>query len=78
MSVEKGLTDSHLLEIELKKTIIKKAKEVIVLMDGSKFSQNGLAAYAKLKNISKIITDSSAPKKIIKKIKAVGVDVHIV
>ncbi|MEE9431914.1 MAG: DeoR/GlpR family DNA-binding transcription regulator [Melioribacteraceae bacterium] len=78
VSIEKGLTDSHLLEIELKKIIIKKAKEVIVLIDGSKFSQNGLATYAKLKNISKIITDSSAPKKIIKKIKAVGVDVHTV
>ncbi len=78
ISVKHGLTDSHLLEIELKKTIIKKAKEVIVLIDGSKFFQNGLATYSDLKNISKIITDSSVPKKVVKKIKAIGVDVQIV
>ncbi|MCP5062155.1 MAG: DeoR/GlpR transcriptional regulator [Ignavibacteriae bacterium] len=78
LSVEHGLTDSHLLEIELKKMIIKKAKEVVILIDGSKFLQNGLSTYSNFKNISKIITDSSAPKNIIKKIRAVGVDVHIV
>ena len=77
ISIEHGLTDSHLLEIELKKTIIKKAKEIIVLADGSKFLQNGLATYAKLKNISKIITDNTVPNKIVKKIKSLGIDVHI-
>ena len=78
VSIEHGLTDSHLLEIELKKMIIKKAREVIILVDGSKFMQNGLASYSNLKNISKIITDNKAPKNIIKKIKSLGIDVHIV
>ena len=78
VSIEHGLTDSHLLEIELKKMIIKKAKEVIILVDGSKFLQNGLASYSEIKNISKIITDKNAPKKIIKEIKSLGIDVHIV
>ncbi len=78
ISIEHGLTDSHLLEIELKKIIIKFAKEVIILVDGSKFLQNGLSTYSSFKNVSKIITDNTAPKKIIKKIKAIGVDVHIV
>lgn len=78
VSIEHGFTDSHLLEIELKKMIIKKAKEVVILIDGSKFLQNGLSTYSNLKNISKIITDSSAPKNIVKKIRAIGVDVLIV
>ncbi len=78
VSIEHGLTDSHLLEIELKKMIIKKAREVIIVVDGSKFLQNGLASYSNLKNISKIITDNKAPKNIIKKIKSLGIDVHIV
>ena len=78
VSIEHGLTDSHLLEIELKKMIIKKAREVIILVDGSKFLQNGLASYSNLRNISKIITDNKAPKNIIKKIKSLGIDVHIV
>ncbi|MEN8194329.1 MAG: DeoR/GlpR family DNA-binding transcription regulator [Bacteroidota bacterium] len=78
VSIDKGLTDSHLQEIELKKMIIAKTKEVIILVDGSKFSQYGLASYSDIKDISKIITDSSAPKNIIKKIKDLGIDVHIV
>lgn len=77
VSIEHGLTDSHLLEIELKKMIVKKAKEVIILVDGSKFQQNGLASYSGIKNVSKIITDNNAPKNIIKKIKSLGIDVHI-
>ncbi len=78
VSIEHGLTDSHLLEIELKKMIIKKAKEVIILVDGSKFQQNGLASYSETKNVSKIITDNNAPKNIIKKINALGISVHVV
>ena len=58
--------------------IIKKAREVIILVDGSKFLQNGLASYSNLRNISKIITDNKAPKNIIKKVKSLGIDVHIV
>ncbi len=78
VSIKHGLTDSHLLEIELKKMIIKKAKEVIILVDGSKFNQNGLAAYSDIKNISTIVTDKSAPKNILKEIKLLGINVHVV
>lgn len=40
--------------------------------------QYGLAAYAQIKDISKIITDTSAPRNIIKKIKNSGIEVHTV
>ena len=75
ISLEKGFMDSHLLEIELKKYIIKSAKEVIILADGSKFNQLGLSTYAKIENVSTLITDSSAPTKILNKIKQKGVKV---
>ena len=78
VSIEHGLTDSHLLEIELKKMIIKKAKEVTILVDGSKFQQSGLASYSGIKNVSRIVTDNNAPKNIINKIKSLGIDIHIV
>jgi DeoR/GlpR family transcriptional regulator of sugar metabolism len=77
ISLEDGLTDSHLLEVDLKKLIIKKAKEVIILIDGSKFNQSGLASYSKFENISKIITDESAPKKMVQSIRKLGIEVLI-
>lgn len=77
ISYEKGLTDTHLIEIELKKFIVHRAKEVIVLVDGSKFNQSGLAAYADINQISKVITDSSAPKEEIEKFQKSGIEVLI-
>jgi DeoR/GlpR family transcriptional regulator of sugar metabolism len=75
ISVNNGLTDTNLQEIELKKSIVSRAKEVIVLADSSKFRQSGLAAYAEIGQISKIVTDFSAPHTEIEKIRQIGVEV---
>ncbi|MEN8121892.1 MAG: DeoR/GlpR family DNA-binding transcription regulator [Bacteroidota bacterium] len=77
ISVEQGFTDSHLVEVELKKTILKKAKEVIIMVDGSKFNQSGLASYASIDKISQIITDKTAPVDEIEKIRKLGVKVVV-
>ena len=78
ISCENGLTDTHLLEIDLKKKVVEKVKEIIVMLDGSKFYQSGLASYASINQISKIITDNTAPKEEIKKIEERGIEVIIV
>lgn len=75
ISADQGLSDRHLQEVELKKTIVEKAKEVVLLVDGSKFNQSGLAIYAPLEKISKIITDRSAPADELEKIKKLGVEI---
>jgi DeoR/GlpR family transcriptional regulator of sugar metabolism len=77
ISYEEGLTDTHLLEIELKKFVISRAREVIILVDGSKFGQTGLSSFASIKQISKIITDASAPMEEIEKLRNAGVEVLI-
>lgn len=77
ISFENGLTDTNLLEIELKKFVVSKINEVIILLDGSKFNQSGLASYAGLEKISKIITDSSAPAEQVDKFRQAGTEVLI-
>ena len=79
VSASHGFTDRNLQEVELKKKIAQKADEVIVVVDGSKFGQSGLASYAplNLENLSKIITDSSAPQEIIDEIRGMGVEVIV-
>jgi DeoR/GlpR family transcriptional regulator of sugar metabolism len=78
ISLEAGLTETHLLEIELKKTILSKVKEVVILADGSKFYQTGLASYASLENIVTIITDKTAPADVVKDIRRRGVEVMVI
>jgi DeoR/GlpR family transcriptional regulator of sugar metabolism len=77
ISLAEGLTDINLVEIELKKFIISRSREIIVLVDGSKFRQIGLKAYAGLNQISRIITDSSAPPEEIEKLRNAGVEVLV-
>ena len=78
ISITKGITDSHLLEIELKKYIVRCAEQIIILADGSKFSQSGLASYGDLSQIDKIITDSSAPKEDVDEIRKQGIEIIVV
>lgn len=77
VSCEHGLTDTHLTEIDLKKTIISRVKEIIVLADGSKFHQSGIASYAPIDRISTIVTDSTAPPDILARIEQRGIRVLI-
>ena len=78
VSCDHGLTDTHLLEIELKKTILTKVKEVIVLVDGSKFHQSGIASYASIDQVSTIITDDTAPAEVLERIRQRGIRVQII
>ena len=59
----------------MKKFVVSKVSEVIVLLDGSKFNQSGLASYAGVEQISKIITDSSAPADQVEKFRKAGTEV---
>jgi DeoR/GlpR family transcriptional regulator of sugar metabolism len=72
-----GLTDTHLVEIELKKFIVSRVEEVIILVDGSKFGQTGLSVYAGSDKISKVITDVTAPVEEIDELRKRGIDVIV-
>ncbi len=77
ISTENGLTDTHLLEIELKKFIVGRAKQVFILVDGNKFRQTGLSAFASVNQITTVITDSSAPADEIEKMRKANIEVLI-
>ncbi len=60
-SVNEGLTDSNLLEVEVKKAAIRQAREVIVLADSSKWRRVSFARVAPLSAVSTLITDGGFP-----------------
>src|ERR1035437_2774136 len=77
ISSENGLTDTHLLEIELKKFIVSRAEKVFILVDGNKFRQTGLSAYANINQITTVITDTSAPMDEIERLRKANIEVLI-
>lgn len=61
-----GLTDFNLYEVELKKEVVKKSKEVFALIDSSKLEKSSLASFSAMDNIDYFITNISEVDETIK------------
>jgi DeoR family transcriptional regulator, fructose operon transcriptional repressor len=76
-SLEKGVTDSLLPEAEVKRAMIKAAREVILVADSSKWNNKRFIRVAELKAFHKIISDKKLDKNVIKIIQDQGIEVLI-
>lgn len=63
-SPESGFTVGNIYECELKRKVVKRARKVILLMDGSKINKNLPFTYGTLKDIDVWVTDKSLPGEI--------------
>lgn len=77
VDIHEGLTDTQVPEVELKQDIIARSKEVVGLVDSSKFGRIGLLSFATTEQINKIVTDKSIPSEYIKLFKDKSVEVLI-
>ncbi|WP_017814128.1 MULTISPECIES: DeoR/GlpR family DNA-binding transcription regulator [Paenibacillus] len=62
VSIVHGLTNSDLLEYEIKKVIAQKAQNLILLADLSKFGRSTLLTYAPLESVHTIISSEPLPE----------------
>jgi DeoR/GlpR family transcriptional regulator of sugar metabolism len=69
LSLEAGLTEVDIHEVEVKREMIRCAEQVIALVDSSKFGREDLSAFARLDQISQLITDSQAPPSFIESLR---------
>ncbi len=77
VSIEDGLTEYNLEDSEVKRVMIRSAREKIVVADSSKFGVTTFAAVAPLTAIDKIVTDANAPADMLDEIRKLGVEVII-
>jgi len=77
LTCEAGLTDTDLEETELKQRIVARCPEVIAVVDSSKLGRVGLARFAGLSEITRLVTDDGAPPQLIEEIRERGVEVLI-
>jgi len=61
VSIKHGLTNADILETEIKKHVAKRASELYLLADFSKFGKSTLLTYAKLTDVKCIITNECLP-----------------
>lgn len=56
-TIEEGLTDFNVYEVELKKVMANKAEKIIALLDMSKIGTSSIATFAKCEQIDTLIVD---------------------
>ncbi len=57
-SVDAGLTEVDLLEVQIKKRMIRSAERVVALVDSTKFGRVDLTSFAGLQQLTHVFTDS--------------------
>ncbi len=77
LTLVEGATDTHLAEVELKRNIVERAQNIVVVVDGSKFGRVGLASFAPIEQITHVVTDDSAPAETVDGLRQRGVEVLV-
>ena len=75
ISLEDGLTEYNIEDTQIKRMLIRSAREKIVVADGSKFGVTTFASVAPLIAVDKVVTDKSAPMDIVEQVRERGVEV---
>ena len=72
---EAGVTDFHIGEARLHRQLIQNARQAVVLADSSKLGLRAMNNVCPLEDIDVVITDSKAPRQIVRALEQAGVRV---
>ena len=78
LTLEEGLTDVNSAEVAIKRSLVVEAKQVIAIVDSSKWGRVGFASFASIDQVDCVITDEGAPPDMVAALREAGVDVIIV
>jgi len=78
ISVPEGLTDLSAGEADVKRSLVTMCREVIAVLDATKWGRVGLVSFATLDAIDRVITDVKAPPDLVEGVRALGVQVVLV
>lgn len=77
LTLEEGLTDVNEFEVAIKRDMVAHARQVIAIVDSSKWGQVGFASFASIDQVDCVITDGDAPPDMVAALRQAGVDVVI-
>lgn len=76
ISDPEGLTDVNTDVAAVKRPLVARCREVIAVLDATKWGQVGVASFAALEEIHAIITDAAAPDALVKAMQSHGIAVR--
>jgi DeoR/GlpR family transcriptional regulator of sugar metabolism len=77
-TLEEGLTDTNQYEVELKQHMVERSKDVIAVVDSSKWGQVAFASLAGIEQLDRVIADAQAPADMVAALRQHGVEVMLV
>ena len=77
-TLESGLSDATEEEAQIKRSMVEAAREVIAVVDHTKWERAAFATFCRVDQVRTVLTDSDAPTAMIEALTARGVDVRIV
>lgn len=78
ITVDSGISDPNVLEIQVKRAMISSAERVVLLMDSSKFGVRSLKEVTPINNIDTLITDKQPDDDYIEWLQAANIELHVV
>jgi len=74
-SLESGLSDATEEEAQVKRAMVAGAREVIAIVDHTKWERDSFATFCRTAQISVVLTDSAAPDGMVRELLARGIEV---
>lgn len=73
-----GLTDVSPDEALVKRPLVLRCRQVIAVVDATKWGRVGVASFAALNQVHCVITDAGAPEELVRQVQTLGVEVVVV
>jgi DeoR/GlpR family transcriptional regulator of sugar metabolism len=77
-SIESGLSDATDEEAQIKRAMAGAAREVVAIIDHTKWGRASFATFCRTDHITRVLTDSGAPPEMVAEARAAGLDVRVV
>jgi DeoR/GlpR family transcriptional regulator of sugar metabolism len=78
LALESGLSDATEEEAQIKRSMVQAAREVIAIVDHTKWGRAAFATFCQLDSITGVISDGGAPPEIVDALRARRIDVQLV
>ncbi len=76
-SLERGMTEVHLAEAQLKQKVIESSQQLFALVDSSKFGKEDLTSFARPEKINRLFTDQHLSADWAERLKQAGIEFTI-
>ncbi len=78
LTIEDGLTDVSEAEAQVKRSLAGMCRQAVIVVDATKWGRAGVASFARVQDVHRVITDRAAPFDMVQRVRGLGVQVALV